>query len=177
MPQETQEPQTNPMLANLTMQEARDLTDSFPSVQEAARREAAQRLAPEFLGELQAWEKLSEELALMTAREKEMRQRIFDACFVNPKEGTNKFDLHAGYQLSAQYKLNRTIDKAALPVVEEMLKEHQLDINDYVRFKPELETKAYKALSSDKQKILDLAITAKPGLPSLEIVLPKRGKK
>lgn len=175
MPQET--PETNPLFAGMSMEEAADLSECYPSVQEAKRREAAQRLAPEFLDELQEWQKLSEDLALMTAREKEMRQRIFDAAFPKPTEGTNKFDLAGGYQLSASYKINRTIDKAVLSTVEEMLKEQGLDINDYIRFKPELETKAYKTMSSDKQKILDLAITAKPGLPSLEIVLPKRGKK
>lgn len=160
-----------------TMQEAALLTDSMPSVQEAKFKAAAKSLDAEFLGALNEWEQLTKDLALMSQREKELRQRIFDACFDDPKEGTNKKPLKGGYVLNAQYKLNRTIDAAQLPAVRELLEKENVSFDSVFKFKPDLVTSGYKALTGNAKTVVDMALTIKPGLPTLEIVLPKKAVK
>lgn len=66
------------------------------------------------------------------------------------------------------------MDIASLATVREMMTEKGYNTDDCIRMKPELALTAFKALPEEAKKIMSLAITEKPGLPALEIVLPKR---
>lgn len=138
------------------------------------RQDAAKNLSEGFLARLAQWEKLEAEIANLKDQENTLRKELFEEMFPSPVEGTNTFKLHAGHVVKATFKINRTVDKAALGTVREMLAELNVSLDDAIRMKPELDLKGYKAMSSEARKVMDLAITAKPGTPSMEIVLPKR---
>lgn len=139
------------------------------------RNEAA-NLTDNFISELARLEALNQQIAMLKEQETALRKELFEACFENPVEGTNTFKLHNGYVVKFTHKINRTLDSAALSTVREMLTEKNVNLDDLIRMKPELSVSAYKKLPEDSRKIMDLAITAKPGTPSYEIVLPKNAK-
>lgn len=117
--------------------------------------------------------------ALTKAKNHEMllRQRVFKGLFTAPVEGTNSLNLKDGYVLKATYKLNRSVDLEAVQTLADDLREAGVDAAQVIRYKPELETKAYKSLNLDQKKVFDQCLVIKPGTPSLEIVLPKRASK
>ena len=120
-------------------------------------------------------QKLVGELAPLVQAEKELRQQIFSLAFTDPVEGTNSFDLNGGYVLKGKHTINRTLDEAQLATVRQLLEEEaKASLDDYVRFKPDLKVGDYKKADPKVKLILDMAITAKPGMPAIEIVLPKR---
>lgn len=124
--------------------------------------------------ELLKLEELNEQIARLKVEEMELRKKLFGEMVPNPVEGTNTVPLANGYVIKWKFPINRTVDKAALPTVREMLKAKGVNMDDLIRMKPELSVSEYKKASSDTVKILSLAVTEKPGSPSYEIVLPKR---
>ena len=124
--------------------------------------------------ELTRLEELKEQIARLTVEEKQLRTKLFGEMVPNPVEGTNTVPLANGYVIKWTFATNRSVDKAALPTVREMLEAKGVNADDLFRMKPELNVSAYKKASSDTIKILSLCVTEKPGLPSYEIVLPKR---
>lgn len=139
-------------------------------------RSEAANLTENFINALAHLESLNEKIAILKEEENALRKELFEACFENPVEGTNSFKLYNGHVLKFTHKINRTLDSAALSTVREMLTEKNVNMDDLIRMKPELSVSAYKKLPEDSRKIMDLAITAKPGTPSYEIVLPKRAQ-
>lgn len=130
-----------------------------------------------FMETLVEWNKVKEDAALLAQREMELRQFIFKAAFKDPKEGTNKRPLAGGYVLNGVHKINRSIDRASLAAMTELLIEKGVSPDLIIQYKPELSVSGYKAQSDEVRAIIDMAIVAKPGAPSLEIVLPKRAAK
>lgn len=139
-----------------------------------AERKAAADLSDDFMLLMAEWEKADQEATLAVERERDLRVRIARAAFAAPKEGTNSFALRNGYVLKGKFDIRRIVDIASLATVREMMTEKGYNTDDCVRMKPELALTAFKALPEEAKKIMSLAITEKPGLPSLEIVLPKR---
>lgn len=131
----------------------------------------------QFMQALLDWDQVKKDAALLAQREMELRMFVFKAGFKDPKEGTNKRPLSGGYVLNAVHKINRTIDRAALPTMNELLTEKGVSPDRIIQYKPELSVSGYKAQSDEVRAIVDMAIVAKPGAPSLEIVLPKRAAK
>lgn len=131
----------------------------------------------QFMQALLEWDQVKKDAALLAQREMELRMFVFKAGFKDPKEGTNKRPLAGGYVLNAVHKINRTIDRAALPTMNELLTEKGVSPDSIIQYKPELSVSGYKAQSDEVRAIVDMAIVAKPGTPSLEIVLPKRAAK
>lgn len=136
----------------------------------------AQELNENFISALSKLEVLNQQIAALKEEELALRKEIFEACFENPVEGTNSFNLNGGYVVKFTHKINRTLDMAALPTVRELLTEANVNVDDLIRMKPELSVTTYKKLPDSARQIMDMAITSKPGTPSYEIVLPKRVK-
>ena len=124
--------------------------------------------------ELVKLEELNEQIARLKVEEMELRKKLFEVMVPNPVEGTNTVPLANGYVIKWKFPINRTVDKASLPTVRGMLEAKGVNVDDLIRMKPELSVSEYKKTSSDTIKILSLCVTEKPGLPSYEIVLPKR---
>lgn len=124
---------------------------------------------------LDTWEKVALLQAQIKEAEMEMRLRLFQGAFANPKEGTNTHVLPDGRAIKGQFKVNRYIDEAALPSTLQALREHGVANTDaLVRYKPELAKSEWNSLSDEARLMFSPAIVATPGTPSLEIVIPKK---
>lgn len=125
--------------------------------------------------ELNEWYTIQQQLVELTGREKELRSKIFKAKFPNPKEGTNKFALSAGWILNATHVINRSVDQASLLAQREELDKAKVPFDLIFKYKPELVKSAYNHLTDEQKKVVDACLIIKPGMPQLEIKLPKRG--
>lgn len=108
--------------------------------------------------------------------EMKLRKEMMATFFPEPVEGVNTLDLEQGWVLRANYKIDRKIDEAMLPTVNAQLREIGVNPDPLVRYKPELDTKAYKALvqiNPIAAKVFDDAMTSKPASPILELKAPK----
>jgi serine protease inhibitor len=124
--------------------------------------------------ELNEWFTLQTTIADLSAREKELRGKIFAAKFPNPKEGTNKFALSEGWVLNGQHIINRKVDLASLKNHEEDLAAAKVPTDLIFKYVPELVKSAYNHLTDEQKKVVDACLIIKPGMPQLEIKLPKR---
>lgn len=89
------------------------------------------------------------------------------------KEGVNYLDLPAGWRLRGTVVIDRKVDEAALGAVEVELQKMLINPDTVFRWKPEVQTKAYKDLPVEIRHIVDQALIIKPGSPKLEFVAPK----
>lgn len=111
----------------------------------------------------------------LQATEQMLRRGVVSMFFPAPKEGTNDVELSAGYVLKASVQYTRKVDKAGLLSIQEDLR--NLGVPDTViRWEPELDTKQYRTLTGNALALLNTVVTTKPGLPQVEIVLPKRNR-
>lgn len=117
-----------------------------------------------------------DEAKALIARELELRKKIVALGFHNPKEGVNYRELGAGYQLKVQYKLDRKIDEAAYPSVQQALAKIGFEADNICRFKREIDMRVYRDLTADVRNIFDDCLEIKPGSPILDIVAPKEKK-
>lgn len=147
-----------------------------PATEVNPLKEAAKGLTKEFLDALVELETLNQQMKDMKEREQALRVRIFGACFENPVEGTNNFPLPAGYVLKFTHKINRIVDASVLQSVREELETLKVNMDDVIKFKPELAVGTYKKLTPEAKLVMDKAVTSKPGTPSYEIVLPKKSR-
>lgn len=133
--------------------------------------------ADPYLRMLDAWEQVDQLRALIQECELDMRLRLFSGAFANPVEGTNSHKLPDGRVLKGQYKINRYINEEVLPATLAALRERGVANTDaLVRYKPELAKREWNSLSEENKLLFSPAITAKPGTPSFEITVPKRGR-
>lgn len=119
------------------------------------------------------WNALQRQLTKLKDDEMRLRKEIFAACFPDPTEGTMKVDMPEGWALKGVYKLTRSIDEAALPAVLSELHKRHVNTDTFLRYKPTLDLKAYRALDPRWQEIFEQALEIKPGAPTLEIIPPK----
>lgn len=128
---------------------------------------------------LQEWKNAVGRVAQVKALiedERQLRKRVIELFFPTPKEGTNTFELNAGYKLKLTYPLDRKVDEAAISSVLERVRAMQANPDELLDFKPSLNLKAYRAfqtLHPEAVKVFDEALTTKPGSASLELVEPK----
>ena len=131
------------------------------------------------VAKLQAWHQAvlaAQEAKKLVEAEQALRKEVMALFFPEPVEGTNKFDLEAGWSLKATHKIERKVDEAALPAVLQQLREMGVNPDPLIRTKPDLDTKAYKSLvqiNPDAAHVFEQALTIKPGSPTVELVPPK----
>lgn len=160
-------PPADPVVAGL-IDQTRNMVNTIEALGKPGNQDPYLRM-------LDAWE----QIALLQAQIKEaelgMRLRLFQGAFANPKEGTNTHMLPDGRAIKGQFKVNRYIDEAALPVTLAALREHGVANTDaLVRYKPELAKSEWNTLSDEAKLMFSPAIVATPGTPSLEVVIPKK---
>ena len=126
--------------------------------------------------DLEQWYELQKQISELK-KETLLRQKIFGYYFEDAKEGTNTFDLQDGFLLKGKRVVNRTLDYGVFQANVERFRNIGITPEDLVRMKPELELKAYRNLSDDQRKLFDECLVIKDGMPSLEIVENKKGKK
>lgn len=134
--------------------------------------------------DLEDWFKLQDQLKKIKASEMLLRTKIYKGLFISPKEGTNSLPLAEGWVLKAKRTINREVDLAALNVnslVDPATQMSRLSANgihpeSLIKWKPELVTAAYRALTAEQMEIFNECLVIKDGSPSLEIVLPAKAK-
>lgn len=115
------------------------------------------------------WQELQAIIPKLQAEERALREGLFKGSFPDPVEGTNKLELPDGRILKAVHKLYRTVDEKALATIT--LTKAQRE--KLFRTKHELKVSAYKSLDKGTRKLVDSVLTIKPGLPTLEVVVPE----
>lgn len=131
------------------------------------------------VAKLQEWHQAvlaAQEAKKVVETEQALRKEVMALFFPEPVEGTNKFDLEVGWSLKATHKIERKVDEAALPAVLQQLREMGVNPDPLIRTKPDLDTKAYKALvqiNPDAAHVFEQALTIKPGSPTVELIPPK----
>lgn len=131
------------------------------------------------VAKLQEWHQAvlaAQEAKKVVEAEQALRKEVMALFFPEPVEGTNKFELEAGWSLTATHKIERKVDEAALPAVLQQLREMGVNPDPLIRTKPDLDTKAYKSLvqiNPDAAHVFEQALTIKPGSPTVELVPPK----
>jgi len=117
-----------------------------------------------------SWEELASahtkaagNLAAAKSAEMQLRMHICDQVLLDKIKGV-AHKVIDGFDFAATAKINMSIDK-------ELLENLLPDLSDTeklcIRYKPEVVAKTYNALDSKSK--LHLAVTAKPGTPSLKI--------
>ena len=127
--------------------------------------------------QLSEWWLTTQELKVVKATESTLRKDVFEKAFPNPVEGTNKINLGSGWQLKATYGYNRKVIPDMLFENTEQLINLEVPIDMLVKYKPEISVTIYKLLTDEQKKLFDQCIMVTPGSPSLEVVMPKTGKK
>lgn len=131
------------------------------------------------VAKLQEWHQAvlaAQEAKKVVEAEQALRKEVMALFFPEPVEGTNKFELEAGWSLKATHKIERKVDEAALPAVLHQLREMGVNPDPLIRTKPDLDPKAYKSLvqiNPDAAHVFEQALTIKPGSPTVELVPPK----
>jgi hypothetical protein len=133
------------------------------------------------LEHLKEWYDLKQQLDDIKNKEVVLRQFIVAGLFPDPKEGTNTYPLNdgTGAVAKATHVLNRAVQ---IELLDELVKSldantnlPQLDLDKLVRWKPEVSIKEYRALTDEERNLFDQVLVIKPGMPGLEIMIPKKG--
>lgn len=128
------------------------------------------------------WQEAVKALAKAKETESRLRAEVLSSCFSfggDDREGTENVELGNGYKLKAVFKLYRrlnnkddAVDKA-LTRIEKSGPEGEFIAGRLVKWKPELSASEYKNLPEKFKRLIDEVMTASPGTPSLELVVPK----
>lgn len=139
---------------------------------------------------LQKWEESKTALETAKADEMAARKSFVDFSFdPNKKEGTERIELHNGYEAKAVKKLNYTFKSydpnievadavdITLQKLEALSPEGKFVANRLVKWTPSLSLSEYRELNPEFKAIVDTVIETKEGAPTLEIIAPKGSKK
>lgn len=123
---------------------------------------------------LSSWRDDRMKLAYYKEQEKEKRLVLFAGAFPNPTEGTQRHKFPDGSAIKGQYKINRKIDEAALPVTLQAMRDAGVANTDaLVSYKPFLAKREWNTLSEDMKLLFSPAVIATPGTPTLDFEPPK----
>jgi len=132
------------------------------------------------LEHLKEWYTLKQQLDELKGKEVVLRQFIAAGLFPNPEEGTNTHPLNDGTGAVAKvmHVINRAVQADLLDELEKSLATNdnlpKLELDKLVRWKPEVSIKEYRALTDEARHMFDQVLVIKPGMPGLEIMIPKR---
>ncbi len=120
------------------------------------------------LEKIELWEKATAAMDRLKADEIQLRNEIFFALFPVPKEGVNSVEFE-GRTVKGTYKINRTVDAAALGSSWQALSEQKIPLDFLIKNKPELVISVFRTLTPEQHLLFDNVLTIKPGSPTLEI--------
>lgn len=128
---------------------------------------------------LTEWTAAESAASLATAKEKELRQQIFDLCFPAPVKGSgNQYHLPFDRTLVGDFRTNLSADKEmALAILADKKSNIRPIVEKVIKWKPEVSKAEFSALSDEERNLLGDLITEKPGLPALEIKVTSKLRK
>lgn len=120
--------------------------------------------------ELQAWWRQQVQLRALKTAEVLKRKDLTRYYFAKPTVGVNRLAMDMGFDLVFKNYIDYTVDEAAFDQIKSgEWKKHKIDPDELVRWKPELNVRAYNALSSEQKRFVDEFITTKEQTPQLSI--------
>lgn len=138
--------------------------------------------------ELSKWYLLKKQLSEVKTAESLMRSRIAKFFFPTPDEGTNTHPLKdgTGANLKMVHTIDRKVDEGELEALREAMSAAEedeknnlhgleLDFTKLIVWKPELKLSEYRKLTEAQRQVFDRVLVVKPGMPQLDITIPKRG--
>lgn len=132
---------------------------------------------------IERWYEIQAALAVLYLEEKSLREGLFNGTFQKPKEGVNSIVLPEGRGvLKGTYKLNRNFTKDfkanVKPVIPKTIISQialpQEVIIPLINCEYSLRIGPYRELTDEQRNAVDAVLEIKPGLPGLELVLPKK---
>lgn len=139
--------------------------------------------------ELSKWYLLKKQLGEMKSAEAMMRSRIAKFFFPTPDEGTNTHPLKdgTGANLKMVHTIDRKVDEGELEALREAMAAAEedptnnlhgleLDFSKLIVWKPELKIGEYRKLTEAQRQVFDRILVVRPGMPQLDITIPKRVK-
>lgn len=131
----------------------------------------ATRLAEKPIAGLIAdWQRAKAAASNAQERERALRARIAELLVPNPVEGVNTVTLADGRKVKVDQRYNYTFDKDTVDATLDELLEFGVDTGALVRWSPDLNLTAYRALNKDALVILSRTLTRKPGTASLTVI-------
>lgn len=130
-------------------------------------------VATTFEQALDNWIHASAEAKRWKEREANLRNALFSAAFPEPVEGVNKRELADGRIFKATHKINRGVDEAQVQAVKEQLRalgDNEVVFEDLFKLSHDLKVGPYKKLADKVKRIVDMAVTSKPGMPEIEVI-------
>lgn len=137
--------------------------------------------------ELSKWFLLKKQLGEVKSAEAMMRSRIAKFFFPTPDEGTNTHPLKdgTGANLKMVHNIDRKVDEGELEALREAMSAAEddeknnlhgleLDFTKLIVWKPELKIAEYRKLTEAQRQVFDRVLVVKPGMPQLDITIPKR---
>lgn len=119
--------------------------------------------------QLAEWYNIAQQVKLLKDTEMALRTALSRYFFPNPKEGSNKIELPDGAKLVMQHKMSYKILPELMDTVRVQCKEQGINMDDYIKNKPELKLKEWRTLEGDDKEVFGQVLEIKPSSPSLEI--------
>jgi len=117
------------------------------------------------------WNRTQAEMKRLQSLERLMRDEVVATVFPDAKNGTNNFELGAGWKLKAVTGMENKLDVNMFQVISARLKPETIE--SCIKYTPDLVAAGYKALPDEEKAILNEAITTKPKAVQLTLVPPK----
>ncbi|QPI18472.1 hypothetical protein [Providencia phage PSTCR7] len=121
--------------------------------------------------QLAEWYRLADQLRSIKETEMALRTALSRYFFPNPKVGMNKHELPDGAILAMEHKLSYKVLPELMESVRKQCAEMQINIDDYIKSKPELKIKEYKTLTGEAKEVFGQLVEIKPASPTLKITL------
>lgn len=131
---------------------------------------------PVTLQDMMEWYALKDQLTAIKSKEALLRQKIFKGKFIEPREGVNSLDLEDGFVLKGTRVINRKVDDASFRTLNEEFAKAGIPTDRIVKYEPSLVTGEYRKLTAEQILLFDTCLIISDGMPSLDIVKPKRKK-
>ncbi len=121
---------------------------------------------------LAEWQRLTAEVARLSALESDLRQKLFMEIFPDLEEGQSTIDIGNGWKLEGKGGLNYNLGKLddVIAAIARLSPQGKADI---VSWKPKLKVGSYRKLEDVDKAIVDAVLTVSKAMPSLKLIPPK----
>lgn len=133
-------------------------------------------LTQEQIVKISLWQTTAEKLAELKEQEMAYRKAVIAEIFPQIEEGTTSVNLgNSGFRLVATQPLIYKVDGEMFSTIKDVLEEFgTIQVDELVRFKPELSTPVYKSLSGEVKALMETCVTITQGSCSLKIDKSKK---
>lgn len=173
------------------------MTDQTLVVEKTAEQLAEEKA--QAFANLALWYQKSATLKALRDEEMELRNKVTQYFFPDGlSEGVNDCEMPEGWKLKVTGVINRKVNVETIPAItaefaeaqKHLPEEEQVDISEFIKYKPEIAISSYKGLIKNVQltsgqtqehfkkllTIFDQVLTITDGSPQVELIEPKKPK-